>query len=616
MARRTLLPNTPAETAIDRLLNQTLPKIVTDKQNLIDKEQTRAREDARYSAELEYRVERDLSEEFTNFRNNLNNKIGDVKKLILTNDFDAAKIEFDTLNIEASSADNAKFMNEEFRTRINNVGLELDNNKPFRNDLNDALTGLEDGIGTASQIYKNYEFVNKNISRLNERDKLRLNSALQKNANSPSFSFINNNQEFFTKMASLNDEFYKIQNLNTSTSYESLSLNERELLASELPFNFQVAKPDDIAYTKQREQALRNIYETRRADTVKNAANNYFDTLRTTLGGKSGIEFMYNEVMDSDVAKDSFLRDIYDAADFATKNNPKRAGLDAAGKDDELSTYLANYAISKGVPRSILFTADVNEEANEKNININNKNFVYDRVFTDDLENMSPATIIRMMSENKNLALSEKDAVRPYLTREENEVLSLDAELNILSQEEFPTQNQKDRIAKIRRTLSQPGVSRAVDRLKDPKYLQRRASGGFVKGKSIEKGMEIIEKNESLDEQINNLQNILNTGRFEISETFTDEGPQRFYAMSEQLKKQLKRMDKSSASPGNQEKVIRNVISKLIKEKAANVKKLESIAARLLKGNNLLENYKLLKVTRVGEQDARDVVLELVKRAQ
>ena len=43
------------------------------------------------------------------------------------------------MNIEASSADNAKFMNEEFRTRINNVGLELDNNKPFRNDLNDAL---------------------------------------------------------------------------------------------------------------------------------------------------------------------------------------------------------------------------------------------------------------------------------------------------------------------------------------------------------------------------------------------------------------------------------------------------------------------------------------------
>ena len=68
MARRPLYPVTPGETAIDRLLNQTLPNILKEERERQEREELREEERARYSAEFKYRVERDTKYDSDNFK--------------------------------------------------------------------------------------------------------------------------------------------------------------------------------------------------------------------------------------------------------------------------------------------------------------------------------------------------------------------------------------------------------------------------------------------------------------------------------------------------------------------------------------------------------------------
>jgi len=66
VARRPLYPVTPGETAIDRLLNQTLPNIIQQEMQRAERNEAREREEEQFQTRMMYQAQRDGIEDRRN----------------------------------------------------------------------------------------------------------------------------------------------------------------------------------------------------------------------------------------------------------------------------------------------------------------------------------------------------------------------------------------------------------------------------------------------------------------------------------------------------------------------------------------------------------------------
>ena len=303
---------------------------------------------------------------------------------------------------------------------------------------------MESGQGTEQQIYDWFSFVNKNKSNMNSRQNTRFSTTLSQNQGSPAYSFIMNNLGFYDKLNELGADFYQLKALNTKQSFEELSVSEREFFADSLPLELQIPKPGDPAHALKREQAMRDAFERQKSQSVPEAANNYFSSVLSLLGGQKGIENFINvNAKDLPYIQDDFRGDIFDAADMATQGSADRAKV--ADDPKALASYLAEYAISKGIPRSVLFDAETPVTTTSPEGIIDNT-FKYEKVFETDLEDMSPTSIVTNIVSAKNVAEETEEGnqiFRPYISQAEKIALQLDKELEILQGVKYPTQKIK-----------------------------------------------------------------------------------------------------------------------------------------------------------------------------
>ena len=144
MARRPLYPATPGETAIDRLLNQTIPNVINAERDRKERQEIRAEDLRRYNEEMDYRAERDGVDDFRKFKTEFDTGFGNVKKAILTNDYDLATVELDALTLNVNDPTNAKHMTEEYRNRYNNLKQQIDSQSPLSDELDKALELVEE----------------------------------------------------------------------------------------------------------------------------------------------------------------------------------------------------------------------------------------------------------------------------------------------------------------------------------------------------------------------------------------------------------------------------------------------------------------------------------------
>ena len=431
MARRPLYPATPGETAIDRLLNQTIPNVINAERDRQERQDVRAEDLRRYNEDMDYRAERDGVDDFRKFKSEFDTGFSGVKKAILTNDYDLATVELDALTLNVNDPENAKHMTEEYRNRYNNLKQQIDDKSPLSDDIDKALEGLESGQATEQQIYDFFSFINKNRTNMNSRQNTRFSTTLSQNQGSPAYSFIMNNLGFYDKLNELGADFYQLKALNTKETFEELSISEREFFADSLPMELQVPKPGDNNHALKREQAMRDAFERQKSQSVPEAANAYFSGVLSTLGGQKGIENFINvNAKDLPYIQDDFRGDIFDAADMATQGKADRPD----GRDPkELASYFAEYAISQGIPRSVLF-----DDAAEPKITKPGEStttFDYERVFETDLEDMSPTSIVTSIISAKNNADFVQDGkpyLKPYISQAEKIAMQLDRELKIL----------------------------------------------------------------------------------------------------------------------------------------------------------------------------------------
>ena len=620
MARRPLYPATPGETAIDRLLNQTIPNVINAERDRQEREEIRAEDLRRYNEDMRYRAERDGVDDFRKFKTEFDTGFSNVKKAILTNDYDLAKVELDALTLSVNDPTNAKHMTEEYRNRYNNLTQQIDSQSPLSDELDKALEGMESGQGTEQQIYDWFSFINKNKSNMNSRQNTRFSTTLSQNQGSPAYSFIMNNLGFYDKLNELGADFYQLKALNTKQSFEELSISEREFFADSLPMDLQIPKPGDPAHALKREQAMRDAFERQKSQSVPEAANNYFSNVLSLLGGQKGIENFINvNAKDLPYIQDDFRGDIFDAADMATQGKADRPD---AGDPEKLANYFAEYAISQGIPRSVLFGPEqptpVTPPAKKTT------SFDYDRVFETDLEDMSPTAIVTSMISAKNDADFIQDGkpyLQPYISQAEKIALQLDRELKVLSGVEFPTQNQKDQIARLQEMLGQSDIASALKKLNNRQYMQRRAKGGFVQNKRLEKAQEQIEANNEIDKKIVAAQKILDTGTYEMRQTFLDrdEGqPIREYNIPEAMQKDIKRVNRGRESALNpkREDSIRDYIRILELQKSKNLSQIDKIAKRLVKNYNLLTDYEVMTIVNQNEEGTQDLDYRLMRRGK
>jgi hypothetical protein len=426
-----------------------------------------------------------------------------------------------------------------------------------------------------------------------------------------------NNLGFYDKLNELGADFYQLKALNTKQSFEELSVSEREFFADSLPMELQIPKPGDPAHAVKREQAMRDAFERQKSQSVPEAANNYFSSVLSLLGGQKGIENFINvNAKDLPYIQDDFRGDIFDAADMATQGKADRPD---AGDPEKLANYFAEYAISQGIPRSVLFDAE--QPTPPTSPAKKTTSFEYDRVFETDLEDMSPESIVTSIISAKNDADFIQDGkpyLQPYISQAEKIALQLDRELKVLSGVEFPTQNQKDQIARLQEQLGQSDINAALKKLNNRQYMQRRAKGGFVQNKRLEKAQEQIDANKEIDKKIAAAQKILDTGTYEMRQTFTDNDVVREYNIPEAMQKEIKRVNRGreSALAPKRETSIREYIQRLEQQKSKNLSQVEKIANRLVKNYNLLTDYEVMTIVNQNEEGSQDLDYRLMRRGK
>jgi hypothetical protein len=214
-----------------------------------------------------------------------------------------------------------------------------------------------------------------------------------------------------------------------------------------------------------------------------------------------------------------------------------------------------------------------------------------------------------------------KPYLQPYISQAEKIALQLDRELKVLSGVEFPTQNQKDQIARLQEMLGQSDIASALKKLNNRQYMQRRAKGGFVQNKRLEKAQEQIEANNEIDKKIVAAQKILDTGTYEMRQTFLDrdEGqPIREYNIPEAMQKDIKRVNRGRESALNpkREDSIRDYIRILELQKSKNLSQIDKIAKRLVKNYNLLTDYEVMTIVNQNEEGTQDLDYRLMRRGK
>ena len=108
--------------------------------------------------------------------------------------------------------------------------------------------------------------------------------------------------------------------------------------------------------------------------------------------------------------------------------------------------------------------------------------------------------------------------------------------------------------------------------------MSKRAKGGFVQNKRLEKAKEGVDANIVIDKQIEAYQKILNEGTYRVADTYIFDEPVRIYNIPEGVANAIKQTNRGtdrSATPGNLEPSIRRAISVLEKKKQKNLKQIE-----------------------------------------
>ncbi len=613
MARRTLYPTTPGETAIDRLLNQTLPNILKEERARSEREELREEEKARYQAEFQYRVQRDTKTDIENFNSQFDNYYLAAMEDKETKNFDGGNI-----FVLEKHANNSKFTSDNQLNIIKTLKSDLENGQKF-SDLIDMNT-LTIKTVNASKIDKFNSYIN-NQEILNLYGTREQKSDFEKAINETgdaSLSYINSNRNHLGVISGMNTQinqaFLLTNKIESGMDFDTMDSDSKEAF---LPYlspadqeRFKSPFGDSPNYQAERNSALRSAYLRAGSGIFNQEGNDFLEQTIATYGGQDNFVFSMNQLREQEpIVYKNFIERFSKAGDLATRGTTARIEVEAAAASEEervaaVEEYITQYMEGKGFPRSI-FDAPEPKPDPELGDVIN--------PYKDTFEGLSDKDLVKVIADEglTDPIFSDKEN---YFIGEIEAFEGLQAKMK--DPKYSPTSSEQNEFKRLNSLMNQ--FPKQYKLLTNDRYLRRRGSGKYVVGQTgfgkedyesravkrttpqVKSALKIVSGIEEREANIQALQTTLQSARMEGNSLVVTDPAAIEGLKSAKLKKGMRQ--KYSAE------TIREAITNLEKQNVLEEKKLKPITELLKNKFDLFKDYNLIEVINQGEDlSIRDI---------
>ena len=611
MARRPLYPVTPGETAVDRLLNQTLPNILKEERARQEREELREEERARYAAEFQYRVNRDTKIDNDNFRKE---DIGyglEIEKSLSENDYASARSLInarDTLyNSKSSFVEEGMLENAKRQDTLVLQGEDIRDNF-----LSNTLIINSDASPAEKLKAFQYNDKNKDSVKLMIRQKFESSIA---NTNDPSLQYITNDKNLLGLVQGYGTKFNQMTDTTDKMEASGFAqLSEKELDALVLQMSPQDQKEyafagNDPTKNAIRKQKLETIFKQNQTKTFNQTGQKVLEETILQFGGTDGVRQTFVNLRENnlDDIDDLMQEKIVKAADLATRGTAARIKADAEGKTSE---FILSTLDEKGFDTQYIY----GQKPKKKETKTTTKGF------TDPFEGKSAREIIKLVTDpNKDDALLQPHEI--YLRQQEKRR----RELVGFQNDRILTASEKNELKSLIEELS-PYTSE-VRLLMNQNYLDRRAKGkparnlrGTLAKADVKGALKLAEDIEKAESYIEILSNALESSLVEPEKPF-GEGyvvPEKII-LNEDAKKAFNDANKllygKKKILGRQNKSdVKKMIAILNKRIIAADKKLSKDVESIRGIYDLLPNKTLFEIINVSEDGSQDISYKLLDR--
>ena len=613
MARRTLYPTTPGETAVDRLLNQTLPNIIKEERARSEREELRQEEKARYQAEFQYRVERDTKSDRDNFNSQFDSYYLNAMEDKETKNFDGGAI-----FVLEKHANNSKFTTENQLNIVKTLKSDLENGQTFSNKIDMNNTTIKSTKATKVEKFNAYVENQELLSLYGTREQ---KSDFEKGINETgdaSLSYINSNRNHLGVISGMNTQinqaFSLTNKIESGMDFDMMDSDSKEAF---LPYlspadqeRFKSPFGDSPNYAAERNAALRSAYLRAGTGIFNQEGKDFLEQTIATYGGQDNFVFSMNQLKEQEpIIYKNFIERFSKAGDLATRGTTGRIEAEAAATTEKeriaaVEEYITQYMEEKGYPRS-LFDAPEPKPDPELGGVIN--------PYKDTFEGLSGKDLVK--------AIADEGLTEPIFSDKENyfiaEIENFEAlQAKMKDPTYSPTSSEKNEFNRLNSLMNQ--FPKQYKLLTNDRYLRRRGSGKYVVGQTgfgkedyesravkrttpqVKTALKIVSGIEEREANIQALQTTLQSARMEGNSLVVTDPVAMEGLKSAKLKRGIRQ--KYSAE------TIRQAITKLEKQNVLEEKKLIPITELLKNKFDLFKDYNLIEVINQGEDlSARDI---------
>ena len=263
MARNPLYPRSAGETAVDRLLNQTLPRIIKDKQDRDDRAQqrqdtldARAQQQENFNKQFTYGIEQDKLKESNRKDEKVSTHFSTATSYAMVGKYEEAESEYQNGLFWAGKwgLSHKDYGSETSRIKIDKV-------RTTNNTYDTAIGVFNSSMSSPDSVLSAGKSVMGVWGDLSDNQKSEYLQIVKNNEDNQNFVMLNmdrNELDFFDK----NSKLYS-STLGKKSGFANLTESQRGEFEAKLPAELQYLGPDATeAQLKRREQELTKLYQS------------------------------------------------------------------------------------------------------------------------------------------------------------------------------------------------------------------------------------------------------------------------------------------------------------------------------------------------------------------
>jgi hypothetical protein len=339
VARRPLYPVTPGETAIDRLLNQTLPQIVQQEMQRAERNEAREREDLQFKTRMMYQAQRDDIEDRRNYNRDVAPYLEGVEVAINNRDSKSLESNLNIYEMYVNDPENAKFLGPDAKSKLTTYKATLKN----LGDANTKAQGYMDTLNNPQASQDDTTAAYKWMLQNKDTYSLTLGT---------DFSAIMNNKEFmesgrYTGVRILNRSPKMAMDIETlyqnsvgsaiKTYDKAVSTEDLEAYAKYLPVEYQNPILGTGPNKLKRDSLLREAYEQYGRPQYIAAGQEFFNSFDDLFVSKEGKNLYLENA--SDTEKNDIFEKLVISKAMANSNSPNFRALQTGAKDEKLTKF-------------------------------------------------------------------------------------------------------------------------------------------------------------------------------------------------------------------------------------------------------------------------------------